>query len=117
MTPKLLNMILLPVRHVLQAAMETVNGKVGFSDKGPIYLAYVDQLPEPEPSERAHYSPPPPGALVVPDFLSEPEEAELMDLLHFSAAPDDGQEMKHRLVKHFGYEFDYKINNIGTCFC
>ncbi len=95
----------------MQAAMESVNGKVGFSDKGPIYLAFVDRVPEPELPDPNFYQPPP-GALVVPDFVSAAEEAELLELLHF-AAPDDGQEMKHRQVKHFGYEFDYKINNIG----
>lgn len=95
-----------------QAALESVNGKVGFSDKGPIYLAFVNGVPEPELTERSHYSPPP-GALLVPDFVSEAEAAELLELLHFSSS-EDGQEMKHRQVKHFGYEFDYKINNIDS---
>jgi hypothetical protein len=94
--------------------MDSVNGKVGFSDKGPIYLAFVDAIPEPELTEQSHYNPPP-GAVVVPDFVTETEAAELMELLHL-ASPEDGQEMKHRQVKHFGYEFDYKINNIGKCF-
>ena len=98
--------------------MESVNGKVGFSDKGPIYLAYVDRVPDLEAADNYN---PPPGALLVPNFLSEAEATELMEVLHFAEMPEDGgggggggvQELKHRQVKHFGYEFDYKINNIG----
>jgi hypothetical protein len=99
--------------------MEAINGRVGFSDRGPIYLAYVAQVPaDSEVTPTDSFDSPPPGALLVPNFVSESEAETLMTMLRFGeddggGGDGGGQELKHRQVKHFGFEFDYKINNIG----
>lgn len=51
----------------------------------------------------------PPGLILLEDFISESEESKLLSLCNFN---DNENQMKHRQVKHFGYEFRYDINNV-----
>lgn len=57
----------------------------------------------------------PPGLIVVEDFITEAEEQQLIDLIEW----DNGNALadsvlKHRQVKHFGYEFRYDTNNVDA---
>lgn len=57
----------------------------------------------------------PPGLIVVEDFITESEEQRLIDLNEW-----DNENvlvnsvLKHRQVKHFGYEFQYDTNNVDV---
>ena len=59
-----------------KAALDAVHGKVGFSDKGPLYLAFVEKSP--------HFTDPwknnclPSGLVIVPQFVSEHQETEIL---------------------------------------
>jgi len=92
-----------------QLAMETVHGKVGLSDSGPLYLAYVETLPAVKDPWRGQGLPP--GIRIVADFVTEEEEQQLLDSFHWDQDSDLGS-MKNRKVKHYGFEFNYKTNNI-----
>lgn len=53
----------------------------------------------------------PPGLIVINDFITKEEEDQLVKLFDFKNNNNLG-DMKHRQVKHFGYEFNYHTNNI-----
>ncbi|CAG9772857.1 unnamed protein product [Ceutorhynchus assimilis] len=87
-------------------AYETFNGKLNIAqDNKAIYLLYVDQIPY--LNDQRIWGELPPGLILLEDFISIEEENMLLNLCSFDAQP-----MKHRLVKHFGYEFRYDINNV-----
>ncbi|XP_017078692.1 alkylated DNA repair protein alkB homolog 8 [Drosophila eugracilis] len=78
------------------------------------YLSYVKELPA--VAEKNNWDKPlPSGLLVISDFVSEEEESTLL-----KAISDDGRTseatgtLKHRKVKHFGYEFLYGTNNVDS---
>lgn len=90
-------------------AMAKVHGKVGLTDRGPLYLAFVERPPDFIDPWSDHSLPP--GLRVVKDFVSEQEEKELLESFHWEEGDEVGV-LKHRKVKHFGYEFSYKTHNI-----
>ena len=48
------------------------------------------------------------------DFISEEEETEILKLLKFDDSGEEySSELKHRKVKHYGYEFKYGSNNVN----
>jgi len=92
-----------------KAAMEAIHGKVGFNDKGPLYLAFVDKPPEFVDPWKDYYLPN--GLKIIPNFVTLENEIEILKSFDWE---DKNQEsiLKHREVKHFGFEFNYKTNNI-----
>lgn len=55
----------------------------------------------------------PPGLVLLIDFINEEEELNLMNCVKWeNSLSEIGKTLKHRQVKHFGYEFLYGINNI-----
>ncbi|XP_050705600.1 alkylated DNA repair protein alkB homolog 8-like isoform X2 [Eriocheir sinensis] len=78
----------------------------------PVYMAYVDKVPlDPSPIKFRF----PPGLSVIEDFVSPKEELQLMNLVDWGATPSctaQGSVMKHRQVRHFGYEFQYSTNRV-----
>jgi len=90
-------------------ALECVHGRVGFSDAGPLYVAHVPRPPScPDPWREARL---PPGLSLLQEFISREEEEELLALFHWDTGGQDGL-LKHRKVKHFGFEFSYLTHNI-----
>ncbi|KAK7500596.1 hypothetical protein BaRGS_00008171 [Batillaria attramentaria] len=55
----------------------------------------------------------PPGLKLVPDFISAETEGMLLQAVSFEEESSCGSSLKHRQVKHFGYEFKYGINNVN----
>ncbi|XP_062564046.1 alkylated DNA repair protein alkB homolog 8 [Armigeres subalbatus] len=51
----------------------------------------------------------PPGLLLIPDFVDEKFEIELLESVDWGEMDNS---LKHRRVKHFGYEFLYGTNNV-----
>jgi len=92
-----------------KTAMESIHGKVGFNDKGPLYLAFVDKAPEFVDPWKNHCLPN--GVQIIPNFTTQENEAAILQSF---AWEEKNQEsiLKHREVKHFGFEFNYKTNNI-----
>ncbi|XP_023219105.1 alkylated DNA repair protein alkB homolog 8-like [Centruroides sculpturatus] len=52
----------------------------------------------------------PPGLILIKDFFTEQQEEKILQCIKWDDS--DSQQLKHRRVKHFGYEFKYGINNI-----
>ena len=91
-------------------AFNSIHGKIGLSDKGPLYLAFVDQAPKVEnPWENATL---PPGLQVIPDFVTHNEETEILKCFNWEERGITERMLKHRQVKHYGYEFSYTTNDI-----
>ncbi|KAK4305059.1 hypothetical protein Pmani_023049 [Petrolisthes manimaculis] len=78
----------------------------------PVYMAYVDRVPvDPSPIKFKY----PPGLMVVEEFISPEEETMLMNLIDWGDSPlstAEGSVLKHRQVRHFGYEFQYSSNSV-----
>lgn len=51
----------------------------------------------------------PEGLIIIEDFVTPEEEHELANCVNWSA---DDESLKHRQVKHFGYQFMYGSNNV-----
>ncbi|XP_019634528.1 PREDICTED: alkylated DNA repair protein alkB homolog 8-like [Branchiostoma belcheri] len=76
------------------------------------YLNHIEKVP----SQRVAGLDLPPGLRLVEDFVSPACAARLMEGLGWSTdnqqQTDAEQALKHRRVKHFGYEFRYDNNNV-----
>ncbi|XP_045603225.1 alkylated DNA repair protein alkB homolog 8 isoform X2 [Procambarus clarkii] len=94
---------------VLQAAHGQLNVRGSAS---PVYMSYVNKVPlDPSPIQFKL----PPGLMVLEDFISAKEEIQLMHLIDWGDNPLDtaeGSILKHRQVRHFGYEFKYSSNSV-----
>ncbi|XP_070762380.1 tRNA (carboxymethyluridine(34)-5-O)-methyltransferase alkbh8 isoform X4 [Enoplosus armatus] len=76
-----------------------------------LYLGYVDSV---TCEEEASVSLPE-GLVLVEDFVSLEEEALLLAAIDWSSTNDDvsaQKALKHRRVKHYGFEFRYDNNNV-----
>ena len=80
-----------------------------------LYLAYLDKMPNEESTEilrRRWQAPWPDGLVLVDDFLSKEEAFDWMESVAGLMETSEEDSMKLRKVCHFGYNFNYDINNI-----
>uniref|UniRef100_A0A8D0HFE2 tRNA (carboxymethyluridine(34)-5-O)-methyltransferase ALKBH8 n=1 Tax=Sphenodon punctatus TaxID=8508 RepID=A0A8D0HFE2_SPHPU len=90
-------------------AYDTLNGKeIKLDDTSQnitLYLNFVEKVPW------EHMMPTtlPPGLMVVEELVSPEEEGRLLESIDWTGAQ---KSLKHRRVKHFGYEFRYDNNNV-----
>ncbi|VVC35353.1 Zinc finger, DPH-type,DnaJ domain,ALKBH8, RNA recognition motif,Oxoglutarate/iron-dependent [Cinara cedri] len=94
------------------SAYAKVNGKMNtLSDQQILYLIYTNSVPK----SVKIVSNSPPGLEIIDNFIEENEENFL--LLYFKEHWSESSTMKHRQVKHYGYEFDYDNNGVryDTC--
>ncbi|XP_029629565.1 alkylated DNA repair protein alkB homolog 8 isoform X1 [Salmo trutta] len=76
-----------------------------------LYLSYVNTVD----SEMWGCVDLPPGLVLVEEFVSPEEEALLLDAIDWTSHDENvtvQKVLKHRRVKHFGYEFRYDNNNV-----
>ncbi|XP_056122184.1 alkylated DNA repair protein alkB homolog 8 [Rhinichthys klamathensis goyatoka] len=76
-----------------------------------LYFSYVEKVD----GERSVSCALPPGLLVLEDFVSPEEELQLLHAVNWTPYTDDvtvQKALKHRRVKHYGYEFRYDNNNV-----
>ncbi|XP_041851484.1 alkylated DNA repair protein alkB homolog 8 [Melanotaenia boesemani] len=76
-----------------------------------LYLSYVDSVTYKEKTS----VPLPEGLVLVEDFVSPEEEVMLLAAVDWSATHDEvtaQKSLKHRKVKHYGFEFRYDNNNV-----
>lgn len=89
-------------------AFKNAHGKLNLAQNNkPLYLSYIEAIP-------LEFSKPicsgkPPGLIIIENFVTEDEENLLLSLNDFSF---ESNSMKHRKVKHYGYEFRYDTNNV-----
>ncbi|CAH1635386.1 unnamed protein product [Spodoptera littoralis] len=83
------------------------NGTAKADNKGtPLYMNFVETVPNTEiicPHEN------PKGLLLLNDFITQEEEKEFIKLFDWNPECNN---LKNRLVKHFGYEFRYGSNDV-----
>ncbi|XP_030836712.1 alkylated DNA repair protein alkB homolog 8 isoform X2 [Strongylocentrotus purpuratus] len=95
------------------SAMHRLHGHRLREGQGPsnvtLYLSFVESVPTDKPQSNV----PPPGLVIIPDFIDECLEQKIIDSIEW-ASPSEiaNQSLKHRKVKHHGYEFNYSSNNI-----
>ncbi|XP_028656230.2 alkylated DNA repair protein alkB homolog 8 [Erpetoichthys calabaricus] len=96
-------------------AFLTLNGCKLQAEGQPVtlYVNFVDKVDFKEHSTQSL----PPGLLVVEDFVSLEYEQELLQLMALNTATQGTKtapkkSLKHRKVKHYGYEFCYDNNNV-----
>ena len=100
-----------------------------------LYLCFVDRIPQAytvqasliESGTESSSCGLPPGLILVKEFVSESEERELLEYFTATANTDSGGEhlnpegtsfqtpenvLRHRYVKHYGYEFLYSSSNV-----
>ncbi len=98
-------------------AFEAFHGKEGISeDRPPLYLAYVDRFPQVEAAiggGEDWKSELPPGLLLLTNFVSEEEEADLLRSVCWKEDDGEGKALKNRQVRHFGHDFVYGSNSIS----
>lgn len=91
-------------------AFASAHGKFNLGqDNKPLYLMFVETIPADHSYLPSFKDQLPPGLFIVENFVSEDEETLLLSLNDFSS---DSDTMKHRKVKHYGFEFRYDTNNV-----
>lgn len=96
-----------------QKAYDDYNGKLMIAQNGhPIYLLFCENFPV-SFHETKIWNELPHGLIIIEDFVTPEEEQKMVQLCNFSENEINLGQMKHRQVKHFGYEFKYDTNNIN----
>ncbi|XP_041464023.1 alkylated DNA repair protein alkB homolog 8-like [Lytechinus variegatus] len=95
------------------SAIQRLNGYCIREGQGPsnvtLYLSYVQSVPVDKPQALV----PPIGLVIIPDFIDERLEHKLVNSIDWQSSSEKvNQSLKHRKVKHHGYEFKYTTNNI-----
>ncbi|KAL2095884.1 hypothetical protein ACEWY4_008032 [Coilia grayii] len=75
-----------------------------------LYLSFVERVG----CEQQESAALPPGLLVLEDYVSQEEEARLLQAVDWATHDNETvhKALKHRRVKHYGYEFRYDNNNV-----
>ncbi|XP_037122815.1 alkylated DNA repair protein alkB homolog 8 [Syngnathus acus] len=100
--------------EIARKAHVHLNGRTlqhGEENNVTLYLSFVASVP----CEQQACVTFPPGLVLVEDFVSPVEEALLLAAIDWSSTSDADtaqKALKHRRVKHFGYEFRYDNNNV-----
>uniref|UniRef100_A0A8C8ZDF4 tRNA (carboxymethyluridine(34)-5-O)-methyltransferase ALKBH8 n=1 Tax=Prolemur simus TaxID=1328070 RepID=A0A8C8ZDF4_PROSS len=95
-------------------AYVTLNGKEIVDDLGQkiiLYLNFVEKAQWKELGSQAL----PPGLMVIEEIISSEDEKMLFESVDWTKDTDNQnfqKSLKHRRVKHFGYEFHYESNNV-----
>ncbi|XP_058145394.1 tRNA (carboxymethyluridine(34)-5-O)-methyltransferase ALKBH8 isoform X2 [Dasypus novemcinctus] len=95
-------------------AYVALNGREIVDDLGQkiiLYLNFVEKAQWKELGLQAL----PPGLIVVEESISSEDEKLLLESINWTENTDNQnvqKSLKHRRVKHFGYEFRYDINNV-----
>lgn len=93
-----------------ESAYTNAHGKLHLAqDSKPLYLMFVETIPDDEYCNHSVVSDEPHGLVVIENFVTEKEENMLLSLNDFS---NESDAMKHRKVKHYGFEFRYDTNNV-----
>ncbi|XP_059959952.1 alkylated DNA repair protein alkB homolog 8 isoform X1 [Mesoplodon densirostris] len=95
-------------------AYDTLSGKEIVDDLGQkiiLYLNFVEKAQWKELGLQAL----PPGLMVIEDIISSEDEKMLLESVNWTEDTDNQnfqKSLKHRRVKHFGYEFHYENNHV-----
>ncbi|XP_029038843.2 alkylated DNA repair protein alkB homolog 8 [Osmia bicornis bicornis] len=74
----------------------------------PLYAAFTEAVPELDCEDWSNDFPP--GLKLIENIITEEEEKMLINSISWSN--EESCDLKHRKVKHFGYEFQYGSNKV-----
>ncbi|KAL6258325.1 hypothetical protein P5V15_010272 [Pogonomyrmex californicus] len=89
-----------------------IHGRIKLpGQNGPLYVCYTETVSSTEyiVSDSAF----PPGLTLIENFITEEQEETLLKTLNWDECESVLSQLKHRQVKHFGYEFEYGTNMIN----
>lgn len=87
---------------------ENINGIAGLGQNGsPLILSYVTSIPK---VNNLWDHKLPAGLVLIEDFVDDKLEEILIKSVKLDAS--DSSQLKHRQVKHFGFEFLYGLNTV-----
>ncbi|XP_021093414.1 alkylated DNA repair protein alkB homolog 8 isoform X2 [Heterocephalus glaber] len=95
-------------------AYASLNGKEIVDDLGQKVILYLNFVERAQWKELGHQALPP-GLTVVEEIISSEDEKMLLESINWTEDLDNQnfqKSLKHRRVKHFGYEFHYENNNV-----
>ncbi|XP_040832817.1 alkylated DNA repair protein alkB homolog 8 [Ochotona curzoniae] len=95
-------------------AYVTLNGKEILDDLGQKIILYLNFVEKVQWKELEHQTLPP-GLMVIEEIISSEEEKMLLESINWTEDTESHniqKSLKHRRVKHFGYEFHYENNNV-----
>ncbi|XP_029417751.1 alkylated DNA repair protein alkB homolog 8 isoform X2 [Nannospalax galili] len=95
-------------------AYAALNGKEIADDAGQKIVLYLNFV-EKAQWENVGLQALPPGVMIVEDIISSEDEKMLLESINWTEDTDSQnfqKSLKHRRVKHFGYEFHYESNNV-----
>ncbi|XP_058832798.1 alkylated DNA repair protein alkB homolog 8 [Topomyia yanbarensis] len=100
--------------QMAQAALTAMNGKAPLGQDDCVLLMAYCLKPPTTKSRDAQLCTRglPPGLILLPDFIDEKLELELIQIIDSNDEKELEGNLKHRRVKHFGYEFLYGSNNV-----
>ncbi|XP_065080263.1 alkylated DNA repair protein alkB homolog 8 [Ochlerotatus camptorhynchus] len=94
-----------------QAVYDSMNGIATLGQDGCVLLmSYCRGLPAGGSDSKEHALPA--GLILIADFLNEAQETKLLEAIDWEQEEEVNSSLKHRRVKHFGYEFLYGTNNV-----
>lgn len=86
-----------------------IHGRIKLpGQNGPLYVCYTEAVSTMDcvASDSAF----PPGLTLIENFITEEQEGTLLGALDWDDCESVSSQLKHRQVKHFGYEFEYGTN-------
>ncbi|XP_015126239.1 alkylated DNA repair protein alkB homolog 8 [Diachasma alloeum] len=98
-----------PSPEIASRVYGRVNGQVIDGQESPLYLTFSESLPKLEDNSMSPDFPP--GLRIIEDFITPEQEIFLLENVHWNEK-DSSSELKHRKVKHFGFEFRYDTNRV-----
>lgn len=99
------------VKSATDAILE-LNGEqcdINCNEQRTFYLTFANRVPD---VVYNCFNCSPPGARIIEDFVSESEEAELLQQVQENLDSNNLQNLKHRQVTHYGYAFNYDTNSV-----
>lgn len=90
-----------------------VHGRIKFpGQNGPLYVCYTETVPSID-NVTSNFAFPP-GLTLIENFITKDQEETLLRTLNWENECESvSSQLKHRQVKHFGYEFEYGTNMVN----
>uniref|UniRef100_A0A8C6CUY3 Fe2OG dioxygenase domain-containing protein n=1 Tax=Moschus moschiferus TaxID=68415 RepID=A0A8C6CUY3_MOSMO len=92
-------------------AYDTLNGKEIVDDFGQKIILYLNFVEKAQWKELGLQTLPP-GLKLIEEIISPEDEKMLLESVNWTEDTDNQKSLKHRGVKHFGYEFHHESNNV-----
>ncbi|XP_036149316.1 alkylated DNA repair protein alkB homolog 8 isoform X2 [Monomorium pharaonis] len=88
-----------------------IHGRIKLpGQNGPLYVCHIETVSTTDYVESDSTFPP--GLTLIENFITEEQEQTLLGTLNWDECESVSSQLKHRQVKHYGYEFEYGTNMV-----